>query len=45
MGIVPDMEIHIDVACDEDPLRHEWFCITGLENSCDSLRIIVKRYK
>jgi hypothetical protein len=45
MGIVPDMEIPVDVVCDEDPLRREWFSITGLENSGDSLRIVVKRYK
>lgn len=44
-GIVPDTEIPVDVVCDEDPLQCEWFSIEGLENSGDSLRIKVKRYK
>lgn len=45
MRIVPDGEIPVDVVCDEDPLHREWFSITGLENSGDSLRIVVKRCK
>ena len=44
-GIVPDIDIPVDVVCDEDPLHREWFSIIGLENSGDSLRIKVKRYK
>ena len=45
MNIVPDTEIPVDVVCDEDPLHREWFSIEGLENSGDSLRIVVKRRK
>ena len=45
MRIVPDEEIPVNVVCDENPLHREWFSITGLENSGDSLRIVVKRCK
>jgi len=45
MKIVPDIEIPIDVVCDEDPLHREWFSIEGLENSGDSIQIVVKRCK
>lgn len=45
MRIVTDGEIPVNVVCDENPLHREWFSITGLENSGDSLRIVVKRCK
>ena len=45
MKIVPDIEIPIDVVCDEDPLHREWFSIEGLENSGDSIQIVIKRRK
>lgn len=44
-GIVPDTEIPVDVVCDENPLQREWFSIAALENSGDSLRIVVRRCK
>ena len=44
-GIVRDIDIPVDVVCDEDPLHREWFSIEGLENYGDQLCIKVKRYK